>query len=308
MPATHAESSLPPLGFPPGGLAAPLPPTGIDAPRNVPLEGDWRTPPAELAALDVGALPSFDLAGKSSPPPRLPSVPAPAAPAPDLGGFDFELAVGQPAETHARPPSAPPPPMHAPDESFALDEQPRQRAPSAREPSDPGEVDAALSVGLDAPPASPAPAPYPHAFQPGEGSGPPGQSYPGAPHPGALAPGQQFVPVDMPPAGPSQATLAAQAVLKSLPSGDEVKRFARHIAVASIGGKQQRVIKLEDPSTWLRPMAGPLVAFGLAVTVAVVSVALTRGSDSDVNLSWLYVPLLLGSIIFGVIRWIRLQD
>jgi hypothetical protein len=289
MPAVERQRTPPPPSpshMP--RIGAPPPATGLSMPAGAPLERDWRTSPHELPALDGDALPSFELSGGSEPPARLPSEPAPPVQR-DLGGFDLELGL---ASRPAPPPSEPPPvgrPLTT--EAFALDEP----APGARKtaPSDPDDMDAPLAIGLDAPPpVSPPPAAYPG----GDAHG---------------APDQLFSPAPAPPAepkGPSQATLAAQAMLKSLPSGDEVKRFARNVAVASIGGKQKRVIKLEDPSTWLRPMAGPLAAFGLALLVAVVSVMLTRDSDSDVNLSWVYVPLLIGSILFGVSRWIRLQD
>lgn len=290
MPAVEPLQHTPLPSGPLPPMGAPLPATGLAMPSNAPLERDWRTSPHQLPALEDDALPSFELSGGSEPPARLPSEPAPPLQR-DLGGFDLELGL---ASRPAPPPSeAPPPARPIASEAFALDEPP----PPARKaaPSDPDVGDAPLAIGLDAPApaASPMPAAYPPHGAEAHGSGAP----------------NAFSPV--PPAepkGPSQAALAAQAVLKSLPSGDEVKRFARNVAVASIGGKQQRVIKLEDPSTWLRPMAGPLAAFGLSLLFAIVSVILTRDSDSDVNLSWVYVPLLLGSIVFGVIRWIRLQD
>ncbi len=84
---------------------------------------------------------------------------------------------------------------------------------------------------------------------------------------------------------------------------------ARNAAVQSIGGAApQKVIRIEDPSTWLKPMRGPLIALGLAVLVSFLAVIVGKATGTKLSVSWISGLLLLGAIIFAVIRWIRLQE
>ena len=84
---------------------------------------------------------------------------------------------------------------------------------------------------------------------------------------------------------------------------------ARSAAIQSIGGATpEKVIRIEDPSTWLKPMRGPLIALGLAVAVSLLAVIVGKSTGTKLPVGWISGPLLLGAIVFAVIRWVRLQE
>ena len=90
---------------------------------------------------------------------------------------------------------------------------------------------------------------------------------------------------------------------------DRTRSVAIHAAVMSIGGAApEKVIRLEDPSTWLKPMRGPLIALGLAVLLSFVGVIVGRVTGSPLPIGWISGLLLLGAIVFAVVRWLRLQQ
>lgn len=90
---------------------------------------------------------------------------------------------------------------------------------------------------------------------------------------------------------------------------DRTRHAAINAAVMSIGGAEpEKTIRLEDPSTWLRPMAGPLIALGLAVLLSIIGVIVGRVTGTPLPIGWISGLLLLGAIVFAVVRWIRLQQ
>lgn len=90
--------------------------------------------------------------------------------------------------------------------------------------------------------------------------------------------------------------------------GREIAGHSRALAAKSIGANQPKVIRLEDPSTWLKPMMGPLIALAAAMFLSIIAVIVQKVTDSQFSLSFISVPLLLGAIGFGVVRWIKLQQ
>lgn len=90
--------------------------------------------------------------------------------------------------------------------------------------------------------------------------------------------------------------------------GREIAGQSRALAAKSIGANQPKVIRLEDPSTWLKPMMGPLIALAAAMFLSIIVVVVQKVTDSQFSVSFISVPLLLGAIGFGVVRWIKLQQ
>jgi len=210
------------------------------------------------------------------------------------------------------------PPMESPTKS----EQPSQP---------PGPIDFGGSIDLDVPgrpgPVGPPPAPVAlGAHPPKAGAPPPPASYRGAPPPVAGQPAPEAYPgasaapvvaLDLnEPAAPSPAALQLQeAGRKAALIGREVaaqtrvaaaktRDVAMAAAIASIGGAEpKKVIRLEDPSTWLKPMLGPIIAFGAALLLTFVGIL-----AGVPGMRWISLVVLLGAIGFGVVRWTRLQS
>jgi hypothetical protein len=241
------------------------------------------------------------------------------------------------------PDLAPPPPRAAPPPppKAALALPPIEEPAKAETPSEPpGPIDFGGAIDLDVPGAKnapPPPGPGP-AFKPGNAATPQMQAYkpiaqqvaeqmkgmppPAAePYPGAKAAANVSLDLSTPadpikPATEQLQDAARKAAVVGRELGREVaaqtkvvagktKEAAVAAAIASIGGAEpKKVIRIEDPNTWLKPMMGPLVAFGLAIVLTLIAVV-AGGSGILRTIS---ILLLLGSIVFGVIRWIRLQS
>lgn len=231
-----------------------------------------------------------------------------------------------PAAPVARP--APPPMSNAP----AL---PPIESPSAAPSDPPGPIDFGAAFDLEVvPKAAPVPAFSPSVQPPLPApSAPPPQrslsspSVPLAPssHPGTTS-GAPIPPVPSshpgfaPPSDPgfSEAPQASQrapivtreqlqdAARRASEVSREVAGKTRDAAVAaalrSVGHNQEKSIRIEDPSTWVKPMLGPIVALGIAIVFAVIAMV--------AGVPWLrYVAIIcvLGAIGFGVARWFKLQ-
>ncbi len=217
-----------------------------------------------------------------------PAAPAPAAPpAPQTGGaIGLEpiglggggLELGAPVAAAAAPPSQQAVPTHVPEgldamesgDPFDLAAQPERPAPQA---ASAGSFLDALPP--EAPPATPS-------------------------NSGLLSPERK-----------EQLKAAAQAAAQK--AGAAASVAAAHAAGAARGVASRAIavdkqpIRLDDPSTWIRPMRGPLIAFGLAVVITVVAVVGNSATGSNFPVRYVSLPLLLAAVGFIVYRWIKLQ-
>lgn len=228
--------------------------------------------------------------------PALPPIEAPkAAPSEPPGPIDFGAAFDLEVVPKAAPVPAFTPSQHPPHQSI----------PSAP-PSHPGQGPSR------APPSGPSRAPIAPSSNPGVRSGPPIPAAPSS-HPG-------FAPASDPgigeePAPSQRAPLVTREQLQgaarragevSREVAGKVAGATKDVAVAaalrSVGHNEEKSIRIEDPSTWLKPMLGPIVALGVAIVFTVIAMV--------AGVSWLrYVAIVcvLGAIGFGVVRWIKLQ-
>lgn len=245
--------------------------------------------------------------------PALPPIEAPStAPSEPPGPIDFGAAFDLDVVPKAAPvpaftpsqspgplPSAPPGhPSHAPQGI------PSHGAPSHAAPSHAPNAGPSYSPSAG-PSRSPPVAP---SSQPGKPSGAPipapPSSYSG------FAPSSDPGLAEIPAAPPSRPIVTKEQLQDAARRAGEVSREVagktRDAAVAaalhSIGHNQEKSIRIEDPSTWLKPMLGPIVALGLAIVITIVAIA--------GGIAWLrYVAIacVLGAIGFGVARWFKLQ-
>lgn len=244
--------------------------------------------------------------------PALPPIEAPkAAPSDPPGPIDFGAAfdldvVPKAAPVPAFTPSQAPP--HQPIPS-APPSHPGASHPGAH----PGGPSRAPQYGPSgAPPYAASGAPMAPSSNPGVRSGPPIPAAPSS-HPG-------FAPASDPglgeePAPSQRAPLVTREQLQGAAKrAGEVSRevagkvagATKDVAVAaalrSVGHNEEKSIRIEDPSTWLKPMLGPIIALGVAIVFTIVAMV--------AGVSWLrYIAIVfvLAAIGFGVVRWIKLQ-
>jgi len=264
-------------------------------------------PPAAQAPTFGGEL---DLQGPAPHP--APAMLAPAAPVP-MSGLDFDNA-GPSAqniaiEHHAPLPAAaigadtPAPLDYAGGIDFAdaRPERPARPVPSAAG-STPG-----MSAGLT----------------PGGLMGPPGMGMPGVGAPGMGMPG-------MPPSNPAhnqdapdmgQAVPATKERLQAAANkagqvasqvaalaAGSAANAAKNIATRALAVESLPKIQIDEPSTWIRPMRGPLIALGASIAITVFAVIFSKMTASHFKVSWVSLPLLITSIAFAVYRWVKLTS
>jgi len=83
---------------------------------------------------------------------------------------------------------------------------------------------------------------------------------------------------------------------------DKTREVAVAAAFRSIGHNQEKSIRIEDPSTWIKPMLGPIVALAIAIVITIVAIA-----GAIAWLRYVAIVCVLGAIGFGVARWFKLQ-
>ncbi len=143
----------------------------------------------------------------------------------------------------------------------------------------------------------------------------------GQPLPPLALPGGGFPPPqgDVPPSPDSKRfsdiarergkVVAEQARDVAIQVAGHARSAAINVAKQSIGGEEpKKVIRIEDPSTWVKPMRGPLIALAAAVGISILAVIVGKATGTKLSVGWISGPLLLGAIVFAVIRWIRLQE
>jgi serine/threonine-protein kinase len=267
-----------------------------DARRSRPSIGTTNTPssasgpaPAILAAVDASkpnSPPGADFFGDLDLAPQPAPAASPAAPAqlplagPTAGSNPLAgLELSGPASSGVTAPTgAPtahvPPGLDAMDsaggDAFDLAAQPERAAPTAASPAQ----------FIDAlPPEAPPPTPSNSGFMSPERK----EQLKAAAQAAAQKAGQ---------AASAAAGVAAGA--------------ARDVATRAIAVDKQP-IRLDDPSTWVRPMRGPLIAFGAAVLITIVAVVGNSATGSNFPVRYISLPLLLAAVGFIVFRWIKLQ-
>ncbi|MFO0612491.1 MAG: hypothetical protein U0414_07890 [Polyangiaceae bacterium] len=228
--------------------------------------------------------------------PVLPPIEAPSAqpsepPGPIDFGAAFDLDMPRPAAVpqiaayappHAAPSGAPQaPPSYAPT----------KQAPPLAPASSPGLSGAPVPSAPPSRPGSAAPSSNPHAVP----------SYFEAPGDGSI--GEEEKKPRAPIVTREQIQDAAR---RAGEVGREVAGKTRDLTVAaalrSVGHNQEKSIRLEDPSTWVKPMLGPIVSLGVAIVFTIIAMV--------AGVSWLrYIAIacVLGAIGFGVVRWFKLQ-
>jgi serine/threonine-protein kinase len=283
-------------------IPAPLPllPSGWELEEET-AAAPIAAPPSVGAApaLEV-ELPSLDLE-LPVPPVRPPSAPpqAPAAPQSPFALGDLELAA---------PPAAP---QHAPPQPSLGRAQSGAHAIDFEQPLDAGAFD------LAADPARPAPPP---AAASSSGMSAAGMAAVGTPMPGMPMPSQLGGPASLgdqqlgQPAGPAAreriqqaaAVAGAAAAKAAAVAGAAAASTAKSIAKKAIDVEDQ-VIRLDDPSTWIKPMRGPIIAMVLAIVLSIGVVVANKMTGARYSLTWLSLPLLLGAIGFAAYRWMKIQ-
>ena len=217
--------------------------------------------------------------------------------------FDGDLDVGAPAKAAS---SAPPPPAFA---------------------HSAGAFSSGIELGGEPVPAAPI-VPQ-HAPPPGPAPGAPSTNIesgafdlidqPERP-PNPTAGGQNFfVPEpEIPEARPSQKNLISDETKEKLQAAALVARQRAEQAAVSAAGAARGLamravevdhqpIQLDDPSTWIRPMRGPLIVFGAAIAITIAAVVVNSVTSSNFPVRWISLPLMLGAIGFVVYRWIKIQ-
>lgn len=255
-------------------------------------------------------------------------------PMPALGGLSFsgelDLPPPKPAPTPAAsgPASFQTPPGIAAqlqEESLSLGElEPSGFAPPSK--SEPPATGFGASLDLAAEPERPAPRPMP-PMPPlsNPGLGPASVPTPASSQPHAWAPpAQESYPGQAVPEGPaSQSALATPIPTKERLQAAASKagqvatqvatvaavsaaHAAKSIATKALEVDQRHRISLEQPSTWIKPMMGPIIALVAALLVSVVAVIVNKAMGSNVSVTWISLPLLLAAIGFAIYRWMKI--
>lgn len=279
---------------------------------DLPLQSPALSPAPALAAAPAqdGAL-AFDLPGVvgagapvalSSPP--IVSAPEPIAHAGPIASFDLADDAMQSPQSmrgaiYAGPPIAPPG-HHASQGGFV------DVPPSG------GIVDVPSSVGLPAGGMSGASIPATSVPTPGSS--------------GAALPVQAVSPPSAPPGGlpgtpvasgtdVSAASLATKDRLQAVASkagqvasvaAVSAASAAKHLATRALEVDQRHRIELDQPSTWIKPMMGPIVAMVAALVISIGAVFVNKASGSNVSVVWISLPLMLAAIGFAVYRWMKI--
>jgi hypothetical protein len=102
----------------------------------------------------------------------------------------------------------------------------------------------------------------------------------------------------------SAANIASTAAVKASAAGVSA---AKSLVTKAIAVDQRQRIALDDPSTWLSPMRGPLIAMALAVVITIVAVLANKFAGLQVSVTWVSGPLFVAAIGFAVYRWIMIQ-
>ncbi|MBL9027240.1 MAG: serine/threonine protein kinase [Myxococcales bacterium] len=270
------------------GMAAVLPP-GWDSAEEKSAVSSRQAAPAVLPSLDLD-LPPLQPAAPPPPPPRPQASPAMSPQAPALG--DLELAMPGQLEVGS-PAMGQPPSFAAPTAGFDA---------GSLEPG--GELEAGAFDLVEDParPAAPAGAAVP----------PPPSSNASFVPSAAAAPQEPEELGQL--AGPAARERLQQAAQKA---GAVAAKAASTAAVAAastaktLAKKAVEVdasqVRFDDPSTWIRPMRGPIIAMALAIAITIGVVIANKTTGSSTNVSYISLPLLLGAIGFGVYRWMKIQ-
>ncbi len=248
-------------------------------------------PSQDLPSLDLDLPRSAPLAAPPAPPP--PAVAQPAA-----GGFPgLELGDLAPPRPPASPYFAPPPasapsPMVAPDRG-ALD-------------FEDAAGDMSGSFDLAAEPARPAGPPQAtmaaSAYLSPPGYGP--QEVPSAP---ASSQTRDRLQQAAARAGAVASKAGAVAGKAAVIAAGAAASSAKSLAIKAVTVERVEV-RLDQPSTWVKPMRGPLVAMLLSFLIAVVAVIASKATGSTYKVGYVTMPLLFGSIGFAVYRFLKLQQ
>lgn len=267
----------------------------------------------------------------------LQAAPAPAAPAPPPLAAGPALSAGLTAGLTAGLGPAPQTPALSDDLAldFALSSGPAPAPPPAplrADPAvtaavDPASFDFSGSIDLAAEPERPPPSmPRPAPAMPA--SGQPGPMPMGPPPAGAMPMGPMGqmpmgqMPMAAPfgapddagaPAPPSVATkekLQAAAVKAgqvatqvATVAASSAASAAKLVATKALEVDQRHEIRLDEPSTWVKPMMGPIVAMALALVVSIGAVIVNKVTNSNVSVVWISLPLMLAAIAFAIYRW-----
>jgi serine/threonine protein kinase len=267
----------------------------------------------------VGSAPSSDLEptpAPSSPPahePPMTHVPpsgsAPPAAASPSVGFDGELDLQLPSPS----PGAGPLELETSTQGATFS----QAAPSAASDLDVSLPEGGLA-GLElaeepARPERPAPA-TPPSKPSATGVGP----IPGLDQLGALGGDTSDLGEVVPPAPPSQRerlqavaqVAAAKASKAATVAASTAASAAKQVATKALEVDERHRIVLEDPSTWWRPMLGPIVGIAAAMLVtlgAVIANRFSKGTDK-ISVTWVSLVLFTAAIGFAVYRWRKITE
>jgi hypothetical protein len=197
----------------------------------------------------------------------------------------------------------------------SADARPAQ-APPAAEGDLPAPNLAPLSFDLADDPARPEPPPSKRgaAAPPSSpGASPAEQSDPLAP----LDPSLGEIP-DPRPSQRDRLQAAAQVAAAKASQAAQIaaakaSSAAKHVATKALEVDERHRIVLEDPSTWWRPMLGPIVGIAASLLLSVVAVVANNVSSRSGNTNPLdlRLPSLLiffVAVAFAVYRWKKLQE
>lgn len=213
----------------------------------------------------------------------------------DMNAFDLNDAAPHSAtvpKAAPMPPSEPPSGLGGSELDLAEDMSPKsQRLP------DP--------AGALPQPLPPQPS-YPGMMQ-GAGSGASGQ-FPAMPG----APGS--TPGDAPPNSvqtreklQAVAAKAGQvATVAAKQTAQVAAMAAKTIATKALEVDRRHEIRLDDPSTWIKPMLGPIIAMAAAIVISIGAVVMNKVSGSNSSVVAISLPLMVAAIGFAVYRYIKL--
>lgn len=256
-------------------------------------------------------------------------------PMPELGGLSFsgelDLPPPAPKQVPKAAPSSPasfqtPPGLAAQLQGAPLPLGELESAPSpAQNKSEPPNAGFGASLDLAAEPERPAPRPMPPmAPLSNPGMGPHSVPTPQGSQPHWAPPPQDSYPGQMMPEGPpSQSALATPVPTKERLQAAASKagqvatqvatvaavsaaHAAKSIATRALEVDKRHRISLEQPSTWIKPMMGPILAMAAALLVSVVAVIVNKAMGSNVRVMWISLPLMLAAIGFAIYRWMKI--